>query len=490
MSRPLAFVRELVLPVPGPEDKRADLERLLDTLDLEPIVVPLRVLRALPDTVRQREYKINPVIGVTEDGYSLISVHTDSCVFGVAIDIGTTNMVASLWDLSRSRRLGHLGLTNPQSILGADLLSRIHHCMLHRDSLPHRLLIEGVNTLLERLTEASGLRPSQVHACCIATNTVMSHFLLDLDVAHIPVEPYVPVVHRPGVRLAEEIGLKINPSSVVYIFPNAGSYVGGDILSGIIATGIHRSEETSVLIDVGTNAEVVVGNRDWLLVGAGAAGPALEEGVLASGMRAEEGAIYRVDIGDDGVRFRTIGDSPPKGICGSGVVDLIAELYRTGRIDPFGRFTEKTEVVIRDGERFFQICGSRGGLIGVSEREIENFLRSKAALYTTLRVLLEGVGLNFSDIKTYYIAGALGSGVRVEKAQLLGMLPGVPSERFVAMGNTSLKGAEKVLQDSALLTEVKEVLSKVTYREMNAEPMFMNYFPSAIPIPPSATQSI
>jgi uncharacterized 2Fe-2S/4Fe-4S cluster protein (DUF4445 family) len=485
MEYPLVFRKTLSLTKPHSNDKRADVERLKEVLCLDALEVPLSVMRKLPDVLRTKSFNISPLIGRLQDGYIIIEPHSDSEPYGVAIDIGTTNITASLWELPTRQMLSKKSIVNPQVEYGVDILSRIHHSMLGRGEQLHKSLVEGVNSLIGELSKEAGISRESLYACSIDANTTMTHFLMGLEVRNIPVEPYIPVIHSPGVRIADEIGIRINPRGVVYIFPNAGSYVGGDIIAGILATGIHRTEEVSVLIDVGTNAEVVVGTKDWIMVGAGAAGPALEDGILSSGMRAEDGAIYRIDINERGIVYKTIGDAPPRGICGSGVIDLIAELYRTGRIDSLGKFTEAAEVEAQGDELFFEVANSNGKKIGITEREINNFLRTKAAMFTSLYVLLHSLGLSFSDVHRYYIAGAMGSGVRIEKAQLLGMLPWVSEDRFTPVGNSALKGAEGVLLDGGLIEEAEEIRSIITYREMNTEAEFMNNFPSALFIPHS-----
>ncbi|RME62439.1 MAG: DUF4445 domain-containing protein, partial [Nitrospirae bacterium] len=275
----------------------------------------------------------------------------------------------------------------------------------------------------------------------------------------------------------------INPEAPVFVFPNAGSYVGGDIISGIVATGIYNSEAPRVLLDIGTNGEVVIGTKEWIFVGSGAAGPALEAGVLRAGMAAKEGAIYRVDLEGDKFHLKTIGDATAVGICGSGVIDLVAELYREGWIDPYGRFTEKAITREIDGQRAVVVYEDGNQRITITEVEIENFLRSKAGMFTTLYVMVTDLGLSFSDIEEFYIAGAMGTGVRLNQAKLLGMLPEVPDERVKPVGNSALKGAEELLLNRDLIDEIERLYGIITYKEMNTDTRFMGLFRSAMVIP-------
>ncbi len=484
MKRPLGFQMELNLPLPSPDDKRADVERLAEAAGIGDLHVPLWLMGKLPSLLRRKKFQLRPVFAVTERGTRLIEADT-SRVFGIALDIGTTNIVASLFNLTSMEKISSGNMTNPQTVHGPDILSRIHLAMSKGVEALRETLVLGLNSMISRIMEKAGAEVSEVYALAVASNTAISHFLLGLDVTNLPVEPYIPVVHSPGFLRAGEIGLDIHPEANVYIYPNAGSYVGGDIISGILSTGIHKAGKPAVLIDVGTNAEIVVGMKDWLLVGAGAAGPALEGGVFSAGMRAQPGAIYRIDIDPltHEVSYKTIGDARPAGICGSASIDLVAGLYERGIIDRLGRFRETKGVSLTDDGPAFTIANTDKGEIRVSEREVSNFLRSKAAMFTSLHVLLKSIGLGFREIDKVFIAGALGSGVRAEKAIAIGMLPDIPVEKYIPANNTSLGGAELLLADAGLHEEIEGIRSMITYREMNTDSDFMREFPEALFLP-------
>jgi uncharacterized 2Fe-2S/4Fe-4S cluster protein (DUF4445 family) len=481
MKKGLCFLKSIELDRPSSNDKRADYERLKDSLQTGELSLSVDLLKELPTLLREKDFFLKPVLFQMDKRHILLDLSSEQC-YGIAIDIGTTNLMASLYDFVTAKKLTTFSIQNPQVLLEADILGRMHHAMIHNVEKLQRLLLDGINKLITSICEDTWITPEKIYVATVSANTVMTHFLLGLDVRYIPVEPYIPVVHCPEILRAREIGIHINREGLIYIFPNAGSYVGGDIIAGIIATELYKRERPSILIDVGTNAEVVIGNSDWILVGAGAAGSALEGGIISSGMRAEEGAIYRVDIDDRdrAIHYKTIKDTPPKGICGSGVIDLVAELYRTGIIDNRGKIRAETDYIKeKEGRLFIEIADS----IGITEREIENFLRSKAAMFTSIYVLVKSIGLNFSDIENIYIAGALGSGVRIERAQTLGMLPLIDKDRFISVGNSALKGAEMLLTDSALITDIRDVQSKITYHEMNTDRDFMSHYPSALFIP-------
>jgi uncharacterized 2Fe-2S/4Fe-4S cluster protein (DUF4445 family) len=287
----------------------------------------------------------------------------------------------------------------------------------------------------------------------------------------------------PGFFSASELSLNLNPEAIVYAFPNAGSYVGGDITAGILASGMFRSEDTSILIDVGTNAEVVIGNRDWMIVGAGAAGPALEEGICRIGKRARTGIVYDVEISGGRLSCKTFDGGKPGGICGSGMVSLLFELYRSGMIDQRGTLSDSTHVATIDGEKAFSIaCDGHEPLV-ITQSELQGFMKSKAAMFTLLLTLTRSVGVSFKDIKQVYVSGALGTGIDAKKAVGIGMLPAWPATIVKPLGNSSLEGARMLLTDGDLVHTVNNIAAKITYKPMNDDPEFMKEYLGAVFIP-------
>ena len=476
----LITLRKISPPPPTEDDKRADEQRIRDALGLEPLEIPLSILRKIPSA---KGNELSCIIGRDRYGYKLIDASAVSS-YSIALDLGTTNLVAALYDNVSQRIVCERKVENPQIVFGSDILTRMHHAMLDKAEELRQSLLDGVNAAIKRLCNDEGIEGRHIHALVTAGNTVMSHFFLGLDVSRIPVAPFVPVVRKPGFFSASDLHLSIHPEALVYVFPNAGSYVGGDIVAGILASGMFDSEEPSVLIDVGTNAEVVIGNKEWMLVGAGAAGPALEEGIAGIGKRAESGIIYDVEIRGDDIECKTFDNLSPEGICGSGMVSLIFEMYCNGIIGNDGMLNpEHKEVDIVRGERSFSFsCDSGVGLV-IKQTEIDNFLRSKAAMFTLLLVLLRSVGLQFSDIRKVYIAGALGNGINVKKAVGIGMLPDWSAHGIIPLGNASLKGAQMILNDSSLLAREDEIIDIITYKHMHDDPEFMKEFRGAIFIP-------
>jgi uncharacterized 2Fe-2S/4Fe-4S cluster protein (DUF4445 family) len=291
------------------------------------------------------------------------------------------------------------------------------------------------------------------------------------------------VVRTPGSFSASELKIAINPEAIVYVFPNAGSYVGGDITAGILASGMARSDKTSILIDVGTNAEIVIGNRDWMIVGAGAAGPALEEGISRIGKRAKKGIVYDVEIRDGNISCKTFDQGKPEGICGSGMVSLLYELSTSGMIDKSGALVDGEHVTIIDGEKTFSIACDCSDALTITQNEIQSFMRSKAAMFTLLLVLTRSVGISFKDIETVFVSGALGTGIDAEKAAGIGMLPRWPAAIVKPLGNSSLDGARMLLIDGGLVNTINAIVEKITYKPMQDDPEFMKEYLGAVFIP-------
>lgn len=488
--KPLLKISQIKLDEPSSSDKIADKERLINGISrqfssLSHIEINLKTLRKLPSCLRKNNYSVRIVVSEIGNSIRIIDIVDDSNIYALAIDIGTTNIVGSLFDMNSCKRLCSLELENPQIALGLDVLTRVHFAMLGRSDELHKMLIKGLNDLIKRLSDFAGVNQSNIYAAVIAGNTIMSHFLLNLDVENIPIDPYIPVCNKFDFLLAADLRLTINPESVIYVYPNAGSYVGGDIISGILYSGLYTENLPSMLIDVGTNAEIVFGCKEWILVGAGAAGPALEGGISKIGMRAIEGAIYNLDIGDNcEVRYKTIASAEPKGICGSGMIELISEMFRKGIIDNQGRLQKICDKVVEiNDKKVFIIFDSANMRLFISESDIENFLRSKAAMFASLFVITRSVGLHFKDINKIFVSGAFGKGIDAQKAKYIGMIPNIDQTKFIPLGNSSLKGAEMLLMDTDLFVDIEHIYNIITYKEMNVEGEFMKEFPAALFIP-------
>ena len=485
---PLAFSCNVKLKPPSTSDKTADAERLeteLKKMGMHHADIPLDVLRRLPEELRRNEFGMRIVIGGKKDDMRLFDI-TKENVCGLAVDIGTTNIECSLFDLDAGEKLDMLEIENPQMKFGSDVLTRVQKAISGESGVLVRELLNGINDLIKTICVRNNITPQNIFAAAIAGNTIMSHFFLGLDVRNISVSPYIPAVNGAVFLSAADTGMNINNNAVVYVFPNSGSYVGGDIISGMIYSGIYKEENPVLFIDVGTNVEITLGCKEWIMVGAGAAGPALEGGISSIGKRAEKGTVcsVKIDRKSRDIDMKVIADVEPAGICGSGMIDLISEMFSAGIIDQAGKFTGSDfKMMEKDGEMAFLIYRSGDKELCLTEREIQNFLLSKGAMFAFLYVFVKSVGLTFSDIKKVYISGALGCGINLENAINIGMLPDMPRERFISLGNSSLKGAEMVLLDRDLLNEVDGILPKITYREMNEDNELMNVLQGALFIP-------
>jgi len=486
--RPLAFALDLDLPKPSSDDKVADTERLKEALKLlgiSPVYTPLHLLRRLPEELRRNNFSLTVVIGHDYHGFRVLDL-TRSKIYGIALDIGTTTLECALFELDTKKRVDGSAIENPQIRFGTDVLTRVQMAMTGKGTELTESLRDGVNSLVLDICKKNSIQSKDVYAMTVAGNTIMSHFFLGFDVRNIPVAPNTPAVHNAVFCLADEINISINPGATVYVLPNAGSYVGGDILSGMICTELQKQEEPVLFMDVGTNVEITLGCRHWIMVGAGAAGPALEGGVADIGKKAEKGTINRVEIDrrTKEPKLSVIGNGDPEGICGSGLIDLVSELYATNIIDQAGKFSrQEKNIIIKDDLPSYLLYSAPDRELLFTQHELQNFLRSKAAMFAFLYVFLRLVGMRISDIGKIYIAGALGCGINIESAVNIGMLPDIQRDKIVLIGNSSLKGASMILLDSSLLKEVELIQSLITYREMSEDADLLNVLQGALFIP-------
>ncbi|HKK90820.1 MAG TPA: ASKHA domain-containing protein, partial [Desulfobacteraceae bacterium] len=373
-----------------------------------------------------------------------------------------------------------------------DVLARVHYAGQEGGQGLQRLqslVVSAVNQGIQFLCRSCAIEPSDIYLFSGAGNTAMTHLFLGVDPCYIIREPYIPAVNSVEPFDASEIGLVINSRGRGFLFPSIGSYFGGDLVAGIYYSGINRGENPSIMVDVGTNAEVVVGNSDWLMACAGAAGPALEGGVSDMGMTAKPGVIDRVSIdprtGD--LAIHTIGEKPPVGICGSGMIDLAAALFLTGRIDIRGKFSKEkcqSRLFTSSGvEHFILVDRSRsgtGGDIVLSQVDLNSLTSSKAAMHAILEVIVnQTAGLEFEELETFYVAGTFGSFINPESAIAIGMLPDISRDKFQVLGNSSLEGAAKLLFHAGGFDDIEGIRRGITYIELNVNQGFMNIFSGA-----------
>jgi len=496
---PLVEVLQLELAPPSLADNTADLDRLLRALrrqGFEPIQIRLADADEFAARIRGENFHVTVLVGFFGSHWEIVDILPGSSSptpLGLAIDLGSSTIGLFFIDLADRKTVAGTSIPNPQAEYGEDILSRLLFARARGNrKILQRIVIGGINRAIRETLENLGRSLSDLCAVTVAGNTVMSHFLLGLDPANIFKEPYIPAVnHFPTLR-GKDSTLAMHPRGPVYVFPNAGSYLGGDLIAGVLACGMHRTEEISLLADVGTNAEVVLGNREWLVACAGAAGPALEGGALERGMPAAPGAIDRVRIDPATFEpdFHVLGDVKPSGICGSGVIDLIAEMFRARLLTRQGKLSSppgcRRIVRTEDGPAYVLADPDRtadGKALLITEIDVEVFLKSKAAMYAMLNVAVKKVGIRFDDVRHFYVAGAFGESIDPAMAVRIGMIPDLPMETFHRMGNTAAAGAAMLLVDRDLLKDMEKACGRITYVELNVNAEFMDEFRSALFLP-------
>jgi uncharacterized 2Fe-2S/4Fe-4S cluster protein (DUF4445 family) len=491
----------LNVPKPQLQDGLADLDRLIRAIQnrrgKKEVTVPLPIIRQIAKTLRADDGKVTAAIMESVDTIYVCALESGdrtSRQFGIAIDIGTTTVAVQLVDLKSLQALGTRTAYNDQIVCGLDVISRIHYARKpERLEELHLKVLGTINRLIKAVCAACEVDPCEVSGAAVAGNTTMIHLLLGLNPEYIRLEPYTPTVMQSLNLTAREIGIGISPETMVYISPAVGSYVGGDITSGLLCTEIASgSEKVNLFIDIGTNGEMVIGNREFLLACACSAGPAFEGGGIECGMRAAKGAIDKVTVNSiSGVAtYRTIYDGKPVGICGSGMISLLAELFLTGWIDPAGKLNQdrkSTAIQIEGRQARFIIVPAEetasGKAISISESDIENIIRAKAAIYAACSLMLEQVDLNFTHLDHIFIGGGFGRFLDIEKAIIIGLIPDLPREKYRYLGNSSLMGASRILLSRQSRERQLELCRRMTYLELNTNPAYMDQYTGALFLP-------
>ena len=510
-------VRKFLLSIEPPSlsDNTSDFERLQRELakqhSVRHVVANLPVLRKLAQTLRASElegkgWEVTAALEMNasmeqDASPRLIDLRPGDArgrTLGVAVDIGTTTNVVHLVDLASGQFIDSAAAYNAQISCGEDVISRIIYTK-KEGGLEHlqRLVVQTINGRLRELAERNEIDTTEIYAMEVAGNTTMIHLFLALDPAFIRLEPYIPTVAHPCPVRASELGIHICPDAAVDCLPGVGAYVGADITAGVLSSGMFETEKLTLFIDVGTNGEIVLGNADWLISCACSAGPAFEGAGVHSGMRATVGAIEEawVHAGTYEPTYRVIGGVPPRGICGSGLISLLAELFITGVIDKSGHFdrdlgTQRVRVGEHGAEyvvAWAKETQHRKEDIVLTEVDISNLIRAKAAIYAGFSVLASSVGIDLADVEQVLIGGAFGKYIDVEKAIQIGLLPDMPWDRFKYLGNTSVLGALTALLSPHLRREVVEIAKKMTYLELSADNRFMEEFTSALFLPHTDT---
>ncbi|OFW60688.1 MAG: hypothetical protein A2133_05855 [Actinobacteria bacterium RBG_16_64_13] len=505
-AKPWVARYQTTVEPPSMGDNTPDLERLQRELarqhGLRDVRPTLAALAKLPTVLREGEWTVTVEIEqgdwAAPDGpYRLLDVLPGSAetrVLGLAIDIGTTSVATYLGDLETGELVDHASAFNSQIARGEDVISRIIYARQpeHRQELQERV-ITTINALVDEMLARQNLMPERIALATVAGNTTMIHLFLGLEPQYIRTEPYIPAAGKFPPVPAVSLGLHMRPEALVDCLPVVGAYVGGDITAGLLRTGMHEQEAVTLFIDVGTNGEMVLGNSDWLITCACSAGPAFEGAGATSGTPAVTGAIEQVWIDPRSLEptWATLGDAPPIGICGSGMISLLGEMMITGVIDKGGRIAGhgRSPRVRRgeEGPEYVIVWAAETGAgdkdIVLTETDIQNLLRAKAAIYAGATVLCESVGLAITDVERVLIGGGFGRHIDVEKAIQIGLLPDMPWEQFTYLGNTSIQGAYLALTCREGRAQADELANKMTYLELSADGRFMDAFTSALFIP-------
>lgn len=541
MMNGLSQKRYLELPLPTEDDPRSDQQRILDSLAAagveERVHIPVHILRELYPLLDNAKWKITVSLAWNGDNWEMVEIEegdTTAQHYGLAVDLGSTTVVARLLDCNSGEILKEVSCFNKQIQWGTDILSRIFYCKDNREKLEEvrRTTVESICECMDKLDASLELQgtPSEQKAennsvsesgddrgaknaakkartishsalsMVIAGNTTMIHFLLGMDAFCVFYTPHAVHADCPGFQLACDLDIPLK--GYVYCYPAKSNYLGGDIISGMIDTELYKKNEISVFFDIGTNGELVIGNKEFLLCGAGAAGPALEGGVVRTGMRADIGAVDEVKIRDGNIYVHVIGShkedsgsheknsgnheenssgEEPRGICGSGIIDLIAELFLEGWIDIRGKLSPEKSPLIQ--ERDNQLCVEYAPGLYFYQKDIDEFIRTKSAAHTMVEIMLRESGLDLNQADRFYVAGAFGKHVSKESAITIGMYPDMDRDHIINAGNSSLEGAQKLLLNRSLLTDIDQILEEMVYIQFAEVEDFLELMVAAQALP-------
>ena len=486
------------LPPATLQDVRADDDRLLHVLEERAKVsttVPLGIQRRLPQALRDGDWETTVTIYRDTELVGVDPGDTTGTLLGVAVDIGTTKMVAYLLDLTDGRVLGTESMPNPQIPFGEDVMSRITYTSREEDGLGRlqKTVVDGLNDLMRKLCGGAGAETDDILEVMMVGNTAMHHIFFGIPATHLASAPYAPVVRGALSVDPGHIGVEMYPFGKVSALPNIAGFVGADAMGVLISSGLYDDDEVGMMIDIGTNTEIIAGNRDRLISCSAASGPAFEGAHIRHGMRASTGAVEKVwiDPADMNIHVRTVDDAPARGICGSGIVDALAQMFKAGVMSETGKLAEPTrENHVReasDGKREFVLVSAddaEGGReVTVAQSDIQEIQLAKAAIFTGVSTLMRKLGVRCADLRTIYAAGAFGTYVDAESAITLGMYPDVPPERIKFVGNAAGSGARMALKSVEARDLAERLSRKVEYVELAAEKDFQTEFAKAMFIP-------
>ena len=495
-------VIDVTMSAPTLDDTMPDNERFSwaveEVTGMDKIRVPYSVIKKMAHVFRASDFHVKAVIRKTGKDvfvYDVLPVSEEPVVAGIAIDIGTTSVSAIIIDMLNGAVLAKGSAGNGQIRYGADVINRIIESGKPggREKLQDAIIKETLNPLILNMCASAKIKPAQVYRLAIGANTTMNHLLMGVDADPVRMEPYIPTFFKTNSLFASDIGLKVNPDAHIILAPNIGSYVGGDITAGAFVSMIWNKPEFSIFIDLGTNGELVFGNSDFMMSCACSAGPAFEGGDISCGMRATDGAIEAIKLDKETLEptYSVIGDpgTKPVGLCGSGIIDMIAELFRCGVINPKGQIIREGRRIRRDefgmGSYILAFEEEAGSVkdVELTEADIDSFIRAKGAIFSAIRTMLSYCDFDISMIENVYVAGGIGSGINMSNAIEIGMFPDIPVEMYHYLGNTSLAGAYAMLYSTEAERKVYEIAQSMTYIELSNVPSYMDEFVAACFVP-------
>ena len=490
-------MRSLSMSISGPslDDTMPDNERLIRAVKqitgVDHVRMPYTVLKKLPTVLRDSRFRIQCVIEKTEEDvfvYDVIPEENKTVIGGLAIDIGTTSVAALLIDMTTGRILSKASTGNGQIRFGADVINRIIESTKEggQKKLQDAVIKDTIDPLIHEMCRTAKILPECIYKMCVAANTTMNHLFAGICADHLRQEPYIPAFFKTDPISASDLGINVHPEAHIIFAPNVGSYVGGDITAGTLVSRLWNMPEFSLFIDLGTNGELVFGNSDLMICCACSAGPAFEGGDINCGMRATDGAIKACEIDGDSMEpcFRVVGGQGqrPIGMCGSGIIDTISELFRTGIINPKGKFVREGKRIRYDEHGMgsyvlvYQEDAAGNKDIEITEVDIDNFIRAKGAIFSAIRTMLDSIDLDVTMIDHVFVAGGIGSGINIKNAIRIGMLPDIGVEKIQYIGNSSLAGAYMMLMSAEAERKTYDLAANMTYLELSAIPAYMDEF--------------
>ncbi|MDD5622477.1 MAG: ASKHA domain-containing protein [Actinomycetota bacterium] len=494
---PWIIKEEIIVESPTLNYATTDLYRLRKSLktnfSLNNVAVPLSVLRKLPGLLRENNFKITATVDKKSNSLINIQPPGKKKYYGFSLDIGTTTLVLQVVDLTTGEIIGSTSGYNPQIKFGEDIINRIIYST-KSDGL-NRLrnsVIDSINNMILKLLTSTNINEEDIVLMLVAGNSTMMHIFYGVSPKFIREVPYITVANQFSKTDSSEMGLKYIKNVAIYNIEGVASFLGGDITSGVLAVNMSKREGITLFIDLGTNGEIVVGNFEWMMGCSCSAGPAFEGGGVRCGSRAVQGAIEKVFIDEDTYKcfYQVIGDSKPVGICGAGLIDLMGEMFSKGIIDRKGKFNKgigNSYLTNADGDFRYIIAESgnsgTGEDIFISEIDIDNLMRAKAAVYSGIKTILEDIGLKIADIEKVCIAGGLGTNLNIKNAVTIGMLPDINTDRYAFVGNTSIMGAYLCLLSENKFDYTSEIAEKITYIELSTNMKFMDRYVAGLFLP-------